>query len=640
MPEEAVVVKLRAEIKDLKAKMKQSQTLVKKTTKKMSGDFNKLGKDIVTGFVAAISIRTLGQGIKNLSEMAAKAEGVKASFDRMVESAGKSADVFRNELRKASQGAISDLELMTKTNQAMILLGKESVKDIPKLIEIARASSKATGQSVDFLFDSIVLGLGRQSRMILDNLGIIVSVEKANKAYATSLGITVGELTDAQKKQAFFNETMRAGDNIIKQVGGSTTLATDAQARMNTALQNAGLALGKVFLPRWQRLVELIARFVTGGGLVIEFIDNWIKIWEDFGVSAATTLLKLVNELKFIGTQFIRLGKLVKDIWKGPTKAIEEFQKKGKQNLERFRREQGAIHRAFTDELNDIWGDKEKKDTEETKRGIGERTDAATDASNKLKQIGKSEIDFFREKSRVTVTMMQALTTRLSSVTEEFTQRADETNEAFVQRVKDQQDLVRQKADDTFKAIQEFSKGATDAFAENFTLWTQQMIDGTFEVGLAFERLAKSMLKFLLESIGKGLLAEAAAMTAKAVAATLGIFTGIAAPGLFAGAAKLAAAGGIILGAASAIKLAKGGLVTGPTSAIIGEAGPELVIPLDKLGGLGGIDLSGSTFPMIFPNVRREEDLKGTRFSHTAARQLAKVTQDLNQRSGIKRRST
>ena len=33
--------------------------------------------------------------------------------------------------------------------------------------------------------------------------------------------------------------------------------------------------------------------------------------------------------------------------------------------------------------------------------------------------------------------------------------------------------------------------------------------------------------------------------------------------------------------------LAKGGIVTGPTLALIGEAGPEAVVPLDKLGGMG-----------------------------------------------------
>jgi hypothetical protein len=35
------------------------------------------------------------------------------------------------------------------------------------------------------------------------------------------------------------------------------------------------------------------------------------------------------------------------------------------------------------------------------------------------------------------------------------------------------------------------------------------------------------------------------------------------------------------------VALADGGIVTGPMNALIGEAGPEAVIPLDKMGGMG-----------------------------------------------------
>jgi hypothetical protein len=33
--------------------------------------------------------------------------------------------------------------------------------------------------------------------------------------------------------------------------------------------------------------------------------------------------------------------------------------------------------------------------------------------------------------------------------------------------------------------------------------------------------------------------------------------------------------------------MAKGGIVTGPTLAVIGEAGPEAVIPLNRAGNMG-----------------------------------------------------
>jgi len=38
--------------------------------------------------------------------------------------------------------------------------------------------------------------------------------------------------------------------------------------------------------------------------------------------------------------------------------------------------------------------------------------------------------------------------------------------------------------------------------------------------------------------------------------------------------------------------MANGGIVTGPTLALIGEAGPEAVVPLDRMGGMGGGDVN------------------------------------------------
>jgi hypothetical protein len=55
--------------------------------------------------------------------------------------------------------------------------------------------------------------------------------------------------------------------------------------------------------------------------------------------------------------------------------------------------------------------------------------------------------------------------------------------------------------------------------------------------------------------------------------------------------------------------MADGGVVEGPTLAVIGEAGPEAVIPLDRLGGMGGItvNVSGSvvTENDLIESIRR-----------------------------------
>ena len=59
------------------------------------------------------------------------------------------------------------------------------------------------------------------------------------------------------------------------------------------------------------------------------------------------------------------------------------------------------------------------------------------------------------------------------------------------------------------------------------------------------------------------------------------------------------ALGGIFSGIGSLLGLAEGGVVTKPTVAMIGESGPEAVVPLDKMDSMGGsvtLNFSGHTF--------------------------------------------
>jgi hypothetical protein len=64
-------------------------------------------------------------------------------------------------------------------------------------------------------------------------------------------------------------------------------------------------------------------------------------------------------------------------------------------------------------------------------------------------------------------------------------------------------------------------------------------------------------------------------------------------------------------------RMAQGGLVMTPTRAIIGEAGPEMVIPLDRLGQFGGgsnvtINVSGGDPQAVVDALRRYMQINGT----------------------------
>lgn len=162
-------------------------------------------------------------------------------------------------MRDAARGTVSDVTLMSsvltlvagETDQ----MAKSMMEAAPQLIEIAKAANKlnpALGDT-DFFVDSIFKGIKRGQPLILDNLGIVVSIADANKKYAEQLGKTVEQLDDADKRQALLNATMEAGQKIIKQAGDNTESLVDSYDRLTASWENyrnslaeSTVGLGKV----------------------------------------------------------------------------------------------------------------------------------------------------------------------------------------------------------------------------------------------------------------------------------------------------------------------------------------------------------------------------------------------------------
>lgn len=151
--------------------------------------------------------------------LGARIEQQSRAFDDLAHSYSVNSKKILQDMREASQGALTTMELMHKASKAMTLgLNPDKFRE---LMEISRASARAMGEDIDFMFDSIVTGIGRQSKLILDNLGIIVSASDAYEKYAFKMGKTVGQLTDAEKKQAFFNAVLEQGKDITSKINTS-----------------------------------------------------------------------------------------------------------------------------------------------------------------------------------------------------------------------------------------------------------------------------------------------------------------------------------------------------------------------------------------------------------------------------------
>lgn len=182
----------------------------------------------------------------------AAAEGAKIqAAQQFFENAGKSIESYR----AATNGMISDAELMKKANLADSMGIDEAT--FKKLVVVAEASALKTGQSFDHMFNSIIVGTARSSRLLLDNLGIIVSVEQANEHYAkkvlevggahkatqTEINAFIESMSEEQKQIAFVEEVARKSQGTLDEYGKIVNKTAQDFAALEAETQNAADAI-------------------------------------------------------------------------------------------------------------------------------------------------------------------------------------------------------------------------------------------------------------------------------------------------------------------------------------------------------------------------------------------------------------
>jgi hypothetical protein len=175
-------------------------------------------------------------GVFSSLDEAARIEGLNRGFESLQTAAGNVADEFLGKLRTATHGYISDVDLMKSANQA-VLLGLPT-EGFDQLAGAAVKLGQAMGITATQAIDSLTIGIGRQSKLVLDNLGIIVEAEKAYDRYAKRLGVTAEALTDVQKKEAFYQAAQEAILAKSSQLSDVQETAASATTKLSATFDN------------------------------------------------------------------------------------------------------------------------------------------------------------------------------------------------------------------------------------------------------------------------------------------------------------------------------------------------------------------------------------------------------------------
>jgi myosin heavy subunit len=181
------------------------------------------GADLAAG-LAKDALSAVGEVIADTTrravELSTQAEGVRMAFDRL-----NRPDLLE-QLRAATHGTVNDIELM----KAAVKFDdfNLSIDELGTMLAFAQQKAKDTGQSVDYLVDSIVTGLGRQSTQILDNLGLSQAEVKQRTQETGDMTVAVGQI---------IREQMQAAGDYVE-------TAADRAAAANAELDNLLVELG------------------------------------------------------------------------------------------------------------------------------------------------------------------------------------------------------------------------------------------------------------------------------------------------------------------------------------------------------------------------------------------------------------
>jgi hypothetical protein len=260
-------------------------------------------------------VNSLKNAVISLAEEGNRVQALATAFSTLQQSVGRDPAASIERLRTATQGLISDTELYQKANQAVLL--QVPTKLFEESAEAAVKLGRAMGIDAAFALESLSIGLGRQSRLYLDNLGIVVSATQAYSNFARENNKLVDDLTDAEKRLAFFNETskkLKEGLDTLPPISRDVGIAfTETKTTVSnladqfllgfnnsvelergfTKLNEGAKPLAGVFKNAGDALGNFIGKIITAD--YIPVIDELALAWRTMGTAAANAADDIFN---------------------------------------------------------------------------------------------------------------------------------------------------------------------------------------------------------------------------------------------------------------------------------------------------------------------------------------------------------
>lgn len=275
-------------------------------TQRTGGVMEALGKVTLVTATAFGALRTAASVI-DLSKVAAQAEAVETSFNSLTAGMGVNGQKLVSDLEAASRGAVDQITLLRVANRALLAGGAEMAEQLPDILRAARAASLATGQDIQFVFDTLTKGIVKASPLLIDNAEVYIQVGASVDEYARSLGKATEELTFQERKLAISNAVMQQTIGLEQRLGIEATTAAEDIVSLSVAVDELKLAAGDLLnvagLPQFMgEIADSISSFADVAGSK-RALDEMADTLREMGDNdAARQLARQRQELAIQGT--------------------------------------------------------------------------------------------------------------------------------------------------------------------------------------------------------------------------------------------------------------------------------------------------------------------------------------------------
>ena len=240
-------IEFQAKIKDLEKKLKRGE--------------KSLGGLKASALAAGAALATMGAFAMKSVKAFAQFEGVNEGFKNLSKNAGFSSQAL-GKLKRATDNTVDSISLMKQANSALLLGIVENEDELAGLMDTAQRLGRALGLDTAQAVESLTTGMGRQSKLMLDNLGIMIDTQGAYEKFAEAQGTTVSLLTDEQKKRAFNIETMRQAKEMVEALGEEQLSANDSLNQISNAFTQISITIGQQFAPALNGIARLMTSMV------------------------------------------------------------------------------------------------------------------------------------------------------------------------------------------------------------------------------------------------------------------------------------------------------------------------------------------------------------------------------------------